>query len=212
VEEPVTRSLNKCYPTILTYELNGERVYVTAAHSYEEALDVAQKAFPDELQNISGDRIIFSMETDVESNNHTRITDMVWSEIIANVRQYTAIEVIVKPIEQTAKSNNRPTILTYQLNGKRAYVAAAYSYEEALDIAQKAFPDELQNISKDRIIFSFTTVSKHNIQITDMVWSETIADMSQYKLLDVIVKPITDERLPQYVGSKNDKIFDNKTE
>jgi len=78
-------------------------------------------------------------------------------------------------------------------------------------MAQKAFPGELQNLSKDRIILSFTR-TKRNIQITDMAWSEMFANMSQYQVVHVIVKPIADERLPQYVGSKNDKIFDNKTE
>lgn len=53
---------------------------------------------------------------------------MVWSEIIANVRQYHVIEVIVKPIEQAAESNvsliNRPVkqiFSTTRLIGEPSY-------------------------------------------------------------------------------------------
>lgn len=39
-----------------------------------------------------------------------------------------------------------------------------------------------------------------------MVWSEMVAVMKQYQFIKVVVKPIADERPPQYAEPKDSEI------
>ncbi|RDB25429.1 hypothetical protein Hypma_007551 [Hypsizygus marmoreus] len=98
-------------------------------------------------------------------------------------------------------------IITYRLGCKLVYVKPADNYEQALDFAQKEFPEELANVSRNRI--SFTIMANMNgerkvVRISESAWVAAVARLLRGEVIDVQVRPLapsadSKELPPQYL-------------
>lgn len=88
---------------------------------------------------------------------------------------------------------NPPTpadIVTYQYNSKLVYVKPGVDYQEALDVAQKEFP-ELSHISRDLIEFSVSAHmggGKQHVRISESAWAATVARLLRGEIIQVDIR------------------------
>lgn len=106
--------------------------------------------------------------------------------------------------------------IAYHLDSKFVYVKPPGTYEQAIEVAQQEFPEELGNISGDRISLSLHTrlnCGAHDVRISGSAWAAVVGSPYCYpsgcKVIDVHVKPppltevvSTPERLPSPSRSK----------
>jgi hypothetical protein len=94
-----------------------------------------------------------------------------------------------------------PEALTYRYNDNSAWVPAAKSHEEAIDLAKHAYP-ELRSIRRDRI--TFHTTGKSSIAcITPAAWQLVVRRLPPYHVVDVRIRDMDgldagDAELPEY--------------
>jgi len=82
-------------------------------------------------------------------------------------------------------------IITYRLDVKLVYVRPADDYQQALDYAQKEFPDELASIPRDHI--SFHIDAKMNgvtlsVRISESAWVATVARLLRGEIINIVVR------------------------
>ncbi|KAI9451830.1 hypothetical protein BJY52DRAFT_1124870, partial [Lactarius psammicola] len=99
-------------PTVLTYCYNSKLVYVPPGESHEQAIDLAQGAFP-ELRDV--DRSLIYFEVRVVLNNQAglktaRIHPSAWSPVMATLAQYEILEIHVAYPPSTASSTSTPPV------------------------------------------------------------------------------------------------------
>ncbi|TFK44860.1 hypothetical protein BDQ12DRAFT_673703 [Crucibulum laeve] len=83
-------------------------------------------------------------------------------------------------------------IITYRYNHKLVYVRPADNYEQALDFAQKEFPDELENIPRDRITFVIVanmSGERKPVRISESAWPAAVARLLRAEVIDIVVRP-----------------------
>ncbi|KAH9969873.1 hypothetical protein BC827DRAFT_43158 [Russula dissimulans] len=93
-----------------------------------------------------------------------------------------------------------PEALTYRFNDNSAWVPAAKTHEEAIDLAKHAYP-ELRNVRRDRI--TFHTTGKSSIAcITPAAWQLVVRRLPPYHVVDVRIRDLEglegDGELPEY--------------
>jgi len=106
-----------------------------------------------------------------------------------------------------------PDIITYRLDDKLVYVRPADNYEEALDIAQKEYPDELSQVPRERIAFSkAATVSgqRHVVRISESAWVGAVSRLLRGEVIDIQVRSpphtvVLKDEPPQYLETQNTK-------
>jgi len=91
-------------------------------------------------------------------------------------------------------SSDIPQVVTYCHDKKFVYVKLAENYEQALDIAQQEFADELRNVRRDRISFSLRVKytgekSTCSVRIPATTWPAAFKKRPLYAVLDVHVQP-----------------------
>jgi len=78
-------------------------VYVTPAHTYEDALNCAKVVFP-RLANIPTELITFSVNVRVNGTlKSVRIAPMAWNEVVSSLLKYEIIDVAVVAGSSTAQ-------------------------------------------------------------------------------------------------------------
>ncbi|KAH9999651.1 hypothetical protein BJV74DRAFT_165440 [Russula compacta] len=102
----------------------------------------------------------------------------------------------------TAAKDDFPEALTYRYNDNSAWVPAAKTHEEAIDLAKHAYP-ELRGIRRDRI--TFHTTGKSSIAcITPAAWQLVVRRLPPYHVVDVRIRDGVDglesgdAELPEY--------------
>jgi len=81
---------------ILTYRYQNRMVYVTPPKTYEEALDFAQKVFP-ELKDVDRESISFQMRAHTGTAEHpARIAPMAWQQILGILTRFEILEIQVR--------------------------------------------------------------------------------------------------------------------
>jgi len=93
-----------------------------------------------------------------------------------------------------------PEALTYRYNDNSAWVPAARTHEEAIDLAKHAYP-ELRSVRRDCI--TFHTTGKSSIAcITPAAWQLVVRRLPPYHVVDVRIRDmegLEDESgLPEY--------------
>ncbi|KAI0251004.1 hypothetical protein BJV78DRAFT_519585 [Lactifluus subvellereus] len=93
-----------------------------------------------------------------------------------------------------------PEALTYRFNDNSAWVPAARTHDEAVDLAKHAYP-ELRGIRRDRI--TFHTTGKSSIAcITPAAWQLVVRRLPPYHVVDVRIRDVEgledDTDLPGY--------------
>ncbi|KAF9012473.1 hypothetical protein BDQ17DRAFT_704566 [Cyathus striatus] len=92
------RSIQPVPTDIITYRFAEKLVYVRPADNYEQALDVAQKEFPEELGDIPRDRITFNIVANINGGRkHVRISDSAWIATVARLLRGEIIELHIRP-------------------------------------------------------------------------------------------------------------------
>jgi len=84
------------FPEALTYRYNDYCVWVPAAKTHEEAIDLAKQAYP-ELRNVHSDRITF--HTTGESSI-VGISPAAWQLIVRRLPQYHIVDVKIRDTEE----------------------------------------------------------------------------------------------------------------
>ncbi|KAF8891745.1 hypothetical protein BD779DRAFT_1468676 [Infundibulicybe gibba] len=95
-----------------------------------------------------------------------------------------------------------PDMITYRLGNKLVFVKPADDYEAALDIAQKEFPEDLSQISRDRISFYILATmegQKRAIRVSESAWPAASAGLRRTEIIDILVRPNVKEAPPQYL-------------
>ncbi|KAI9447251.1 hypothetical protein F5148DRAFT_727448 [Russula earlei] len=105
----------------------------------------------------------------------------------------------VAPAASSVK-DDFPEALTYRYNDNSAWVPAARSHEEAIDLAKHAYP-ELRSVRRDRI--TFHTTGKSSIAcITPAAWQLVVRRLPPYHVVDVKIRDMEglegDAELPEY--------------
>ncbi|GLB39875.1 hypothetical protein LshimejAT787_0703850 [Lyophyllum shimeji] len=102
----------------IAYHLHSKFVYVKPAGTYEQAIEVAQQEFPDELGDIPCDRISLSLHTKLDSGVHdVRISESAWPAIVGSPHRSPSglkvIDIHVKPLpprrQSTPDSDHTPS-------------------------------------------------------------------------------------------------------
>jgi len=93
-----------------------------------------------------------------------------------------------------------PEALTYRFNDNSAWVPAARTHDEAVDLAKHAYP-ELRSVRRDRI--TFHTTGKSSIAcITPAAWQLVVRRLPPYHVVDVRIRDVEglddDCDLPEY--------------
>ncbi|RXW21910.1 hypothetical protein EST38_g3928 [Candolleomyces aberdarensis] len=85
-------------------------------------------------------------------------------------------------------------IVTYQHQNKLVYVKPADTYELALDIAQKEFPEELANIPREKIGFAvlseFVGEGKQRlpVRISESAWPSAVARLLRGEIIQIYIR------------------------
>jgi len=103
-------------------------------------------------------------------------------------------------ISPNSVKDDFPEALTYRYNDNSAWVPAAKTHEEAIDLAKHAYP-ELRNVRRDRI--TFHTTGKSSIAcITPAAWQLVVRRLPPYHVVDVKIRDMEglegDAELPEY--------------
>jgi len=94
-----------------------------------------------------------------------------------------------------------PEALTYRYNDNSAWVPAAKSHDEAIDLAKHAYP-ELRSVRRECI--TFHTTGKSSIAcITPAAWQLVVRRLPPYHVVDVRIRDMEefgdeDSELPEY--------------
>jgi len=93
-----------------------------------------------------------------------------------------------------------PEALTYRYNDNSAWVPAAKSHDEAVDLAKHAYP-ELRSVRRECI--TFHTTGKSSIAcITPAAWQLVVRRLPPYHVVDVRIRDMEelgeDSELPEY--------------
>jgi hypothetical protein len=95
-----------------------------------------------------------------------------------------------------------PEALTYRYNDNSAWVPAAKSHDEAIDLAKHAYP-ELRSVRRECI--TFHTTGKSSIAcITPAAWQLVVRRLPPYHVVDVRIRDMEefgdgdDAELPEY--------------
>jgi len=93
-----------------------------------------------------------------------------------------------------------PEALTYRFNDNSAWVPAAKSHDEAIDLAKHAYP-ELRSVRRECI--TFHTTGKSSIAcITPAAWQLVVRRLPPYHVVDVRIRDMEefgeDPELPEY--------------
>jgi len=107
-----------------------------------------------------------------------------------------------------------PEALTYRFNDNSAWVPAAKTHDEAVDLAKHAYP-ELRSVRRDRI--TFHTTGKSSIAcITPAAWQLVVRRLPPYHVVDVRIRDIEgldyDCDLPEYPYTATDTVMREKEE
>ncbi|KAH0588747.1 hypothetical protein H2248_004553 [Termitomyces sp. 'cryptogamus'] len=82
-------------------------------------------------------------------------------------------------------------IITYRLNSKLVFVRPADDYEQALDYAQKEFPDELAELDRSRISFYINAKMNgdrlQSVRISASAWPAAVSRLLRGEVIDVCV-------------------------
>ncbi|KAF5380532.1 hypothetical protein D9615_004722 [Tricholomella constricta] len=94
---------------IITYRCGSKLVYVRPADSYEQALDFAQKEFPEELAELPRDRIFFNISAKMNGEHkQVRISESAWVAAVTRLLRGEVIDVCVRPEPRDTKSELPP--------------------------------------------------------------------------------------------------------
>lgn len=107
-----------------------------------------------------------------------------------------------------------PEALTYRFNDNSAWVPAAKTHDEAVDLAKHAYP-ELRSVRRDRI--TFHTTGKSSIAcITPAAWQLVVRRLPPYHVVDVRIRDTEglddDFDLPEYPYSATNSVMREKEE
>jgi len=107
-----------------------------------------------------------------------------------------------------------PEALTYRFNDNSAWVPAARTHEEAVDLAKHAYP-ELRSVRRDRI--TFHTTGKSSIAcITPAAWQLVVRRLPPYHVVDVRIRDTEglddDFDLPEYPYTATNTVMREKEE
>ncbi|KAG6900708.1 hypothetical protein C0993_003734 [Termitomyces sp. T159_Od127] len=85
-------------------------------------------------------------------------------------------------------------IITYRLDSKLVYVRPADDYEQALDYAQKEYP-ELAELERSRISFRINAKlngQSQSVRISASAWSAAVSRLLRGEIIDVCIEPSID--------------------
>ncbi|GLB37778.1 hypothetical protein LshimejAT787_0408290 [Lyophyllum shimeji] len=83
-------------------------------------------------------------------------------------------------------------IITYRLGSKLVYVRPADNYEQALELAQKEFSEDLAGLSRDRISFNITAKmngERRHVRISESAWVAAVTRLLRGEVIDIHVRP-----------------------
>jgi hypothetical protein len=84
----------------------------------------------------------------------------------------------------------------YEVRSKRSWSYSVLDIpplQQALDFAQKEFPEELSDVSRDRISFNISATmggERRAIRISESAWVAAVARLLRGEVIDVTVKPL----------------------
>ncbi|KAG6920165.1 hypothetical protein DXG01_004932 [Tephrocybe rancida] len=84
-------------------------------------------------------------------------------------------------------------IIIYKMGDKFVYMRPADDYEQALDYAQKEFPDELRGVTRDRIeLYTIGKVDgqRQLVRISADAWTPTAARLMRGEIVFISIKPL----------------------
>jgi len=92
------------FPPVIMFRFEDKAVYVKPAHTYEQALDSAQREFAQELSQISRNRITFTVDIKMKKDKRcaVRISPDAWAATVAQLRSGSIVDIQVKPPRQVA--------------------------------------------------------------------------------------------------------------
>jgi len=94
---------------IITYRLGSKLVYVRPADNYEQALDFAQKEFPEDLADVSRDRISFNITAKMNGEHrHVRISESAWVAAVTRLLRGEVIDIHVRPLRGSVDTKEAP--------------------------------------------------------------------------------------------------------
>jgi len=101
--------------------------------------------------------------------------------------------------------STRPDVITYRLGTKLVFVGLADNYQQALDLAQREFPEELRHIPRNRISLGIQATLagvRRSVRISESAWAPTAARLLRGQVVDVQVRPAASldhkAQLPKY--------------
>jgi len=115
-------------------------------------------------------------------------------------RRSTASSSFTAPTTSPVK-DDFPEALTYRYNDNSAWVPAAKTHDEAIDLAKHAYP-ELRSVRRDCI--TFHTTGKSSIAcITPAAWQLVVRRLPPYHVVDVRIRDMEgfeedEAELPEY--------------
>jgi len=83
-------------------------------------------------------------------------------------------------------------IITYRLGSKLVYVRPADDYQQALDYAQKEFPEELANMPRDHISFHINAKMNgepQSVRISESAWVAAVTRLLRGEVIDIVARP-----------------------
>jgi len=90
------------------------------------------------------------------------------------------------------------------------YVTPADDYEQALDYAFDVYPEELKDISRDRVQFSVNVKNSRSSRIASMAWNAVVVSLTRFEILDITVRK--GECPPRYSSATtSEQEYDEKT-
>ncbi|KAI0263976.1 hypothetical protein BC834DRAFT_284472 [Gloeopeniophorella convolvens] len=89
------------------------------------------------------------------------------------------------PSSDDVPRSGPPELLTYRFEGQHAYVPGATTHEEAITLAQRAFPD-LADVPPKRISLHVSATTSY-VAIPAVAWSSIVSKLPLYRVLDVRV-------------------------
>lgn len=119
---------NRSNANLVTYRFRGKMVYVTAAPSYEKAVEFARVLFREDLRDVDDSCISFYVTVNAPTGiQSVQISPMAWKEVTTTLVRYEIIDVIVEPQVVIHEADTPPNYLDVVSKERTPEVARARS-------------------------------------------------------------------------------------
>jgi len=177
------------WPELLIYSFDGTQALVATAKTYDDAIDFAKEAFPNQLTQIPNNRLGFWIVV----REKVRIPSTMWKMVACGLPPESIVYI---KVEQEGAEKRRPlnhcTISTadgekdYAIvfaldQDNQVFVCPGYTHQEAVDVARDAFPSQLSDLPYHQISFSLRLLGGGKRLITPSAWR---AAMAKYAIVD----------------------------